>query len=769
MLIIISELKNDNIINRQGNKMNPIKEHTHKLNLITYAVALGLSLTANVNANESETQAEKRSIEVINITATREVKNLQEVPLAVTAFSSDELAKMNITDLGDLESQVPNLSLHSGDASNAVVYIRGVGQIDSISFNDPGVGVYLDDVYLGRVQGAFLDVVDPEQIEVLRGPQGTLYGRNTIGGAVKFTSSKPTEETQAYMTVSAGNYNSLGFKGSVSGSLYEDVLMGRFAISKQTRDGYVKNLNNNQDDNDKDTLSWRGSLLYKPSDNFSAYLVLDGSEASPNASRTPHRETPIYSVVSGQYIEPLDNPFTVNVTYNDLEQLKTKGSALTLSYLAGNSEFKSITSYREMEYRTHLDLDATTDESFGIYSFEDQSQLSQELQWIYQGDKFSVVSGLYYFKEDDWSFGGAVAPDFYVALAPEVFFPWPVVNAGERVQENSSTAAYANVTYSVTDKLDITLGGRFTNETKDVVNKGEEFFGTGITSAEGMENAFGTGGGYNPSGYEASETWKSFTPKLVVDYQHSKDSLFYFSASEGFKSGGFNGRLTSYAQPFDPETLWSYEVGSKLTLNNDSIKINSALFYNDYENFQLSRFSIDPDTGAFLSLFENAGKATMYGAEMELHAIVTDNLDFNLNVGYLGGGYDQLTGDFEQEISDERELVNAPKWNSRLGIEYFVPMDSASTLSIRTSLSFRSKTYLTASSSEVLAQPSYSLWDMSVNWVSADDHWTVNAYIKNITDEQYREHGFDLSASPGVQLGYYGAPRNFGANVTYRF
>ncbi|GGD66048.1 TonB-dependent receptor [Lacimicrobium alkaliphilum] len=731
--------------------------------------ALALSLCCHqAIAQQQQDQELQRSIEVINVTATRQTENLQDVPIAITALSASELEKMQIMDLGDLESHIPNLNLHVGDASNAVIYIRGVGQIDSISFNDPGVGVYLDDVYMGRVQGSFLDVVDPQQIEVLRGPQGTLYGRNTIGGAVKFTSAKPTQDTEGYVGLNIGNYNHRGLKASISGPLMESKLAGRFAIAKTDRDGYADNLFDEKEDYDKDSLAWRGSLLYTPSEQFNAYLVIDGSDNSPDRSRTPHRETPIYSVVSDDYRQPGSDPFTVNANYNDLEQLETQGAALTLEYQVGNMTLKSISAYREMEYRTHLDLDGTPDSSFGIYNFEDQHQVSQELQLLYRTDNLSLVSGLYYFSEDDLTFGGAVAPDFFVPLGNDVFLPFPVINAGERDQQNSSRAIYANLSMDLTDALGLTLGARYTKEKKQVISAGEEFAGTGIDSAEQMEAVFGTGIGYGQTGFSAEQQWSNFSPKLVLDYKASADTLLYASASKGFKSGGFNGRLTSFAQPFDPETLWSYEIGSKSLLNQQNVRLNLAAFYNDYKNFQLSRFSIDADTGAFLSLFENAGKATIYGGEMELSAVISDALTLNLNAGYLGGGYDELIGDFEQEVSDQRELVNAPKWNGRAALEYWFNSVTSGSLSLNASVSYRSKTYLTVSSSEILAQGGYSLVDVSLNYLS-DQDWQASLYVNNLTDKRYRHHAFDLSASPGVQLGYYGAPRTFGINFTYRF
>ena len=210
-------------------------------------------------------------------------------------------------------------------------------------------------------------------------------------------------------------------------------------------------------------------------------------------------------------------------------------------------------------------------------------------------------------------------------------------------------------------------------------------------------------------------------------------------------------------------------MGSKSILMDQQLRLNMAAFYNDYKNYQLSRFSIDPDSGAFLSLFENAGSATIYGFEAELQAILTDNLTLSANIGYLDGGYDQLTGDFEQEVSDERELVNAPKFNGQLALDYYVDLASGGRIDMNVSVSHRSKTYLTVSSSEVLAQPAYSLMNASMRYISSDEKWETSLYINNLTDKAYRQHGFDLSASPGVQLGYYGSPRTFGINVTYRY
>ncbi len=743
--------------------------HAYNVINISCLTAVMMALGTTSPQAEEDSDVTKIILDEVIVTARRQSENLQSIPLAVSAFDSDELFSSRIEDLGNLQAHVPNLSLHVGDAANAVIYLRGVGQIDSISFNDPGVGVYVDDVYMGRAQGSFLDVMDPERIEVLRGPQGTLYGRNTIGGAIKFVSARPTNEVEGYLEAGYGNYNQFRAKASISGPVIEDILMAKAAVAHSSRDGYTRNLFDGEDDFDKETNSWRLSTLLTPDENLSFYLVADGSKNSPDRSRSPHKETPIYSVPGGGNINPTDDPFVVNVNYNTLESLKTFGVALTAEYNINDMTFKSVTSYREMDYRTKIDLDGTVDSSFGIYDFEDQDQFSQELQFIYDGDNLSLVSGLYYFKEDDITFAGANAPDFFVVLPVIGVFPFPIINAGRRDQTNSSKAAYAQLKYNATDDLTVTLGLRFTREKKEVTSAGEEFFGTGITTAEEMEAAFGTGVGFGRTSFTAENEWESFSPKFGLDYKVNDDVMIYASASRGFKSGGFNGRLTNRAQSFDPETLWSYEAGFKSTLAQQRVRLNMAAFYNDYKNFQLSRFTANPDTGAFESVFDNAGKATIWGVEMEMTALLTDNVTLDVNAGYLNSSYDELFGDFGVDVSDQRKLVNAPDFTSRASLRYDHELGNAGTLSFNGAISYRSKTYLTVSSSEILAQDGYALLEASLQFVSDDQHWNIILAGQNLTNRKFREHAFDLSAAPGVQLGYYGTPRTYSLTVRYNF
>ena len=274
----------------------------------------------------SADQAAARVLEEVMVTARRQSESLQDVPIAVTALSAADLTQIGAADLGDIQNLVPNLTLHEGDASNAVVYLRGVGQIDSLAFADPGVGIYLDDVYLGRAQGAFLDIYDLERIEVLRGPQGTLYGRNTIGGAIKYVSRQPGEEFHGELAVTAGDYDRRDISAMIEGALVDDRLFAKASIARLQRDGYADNTATGEDDGDKDTLAGRVNLLWRASNALDVKLSLDSTRGDPNTSRTPARATPVFGVPAST------DPFKIQADFNNRNELDTDGVALTLDW-----------------------------------------------------------------------------------------------------------------------------------------------------------------------------------------------------------------------------------------------------------------------------------------------------------------------------------------------------------------------------------------------------------------------------------------------------
>lgn len=709
------------------------------------SLALLLPASAEAQDNPQETAFQ---IEEITVTARKRAESLQDTPVSVTALGTRALSQLQASDVGDIQNSVPGLTLHVGDASNAVVYVRGIGQVDSLAFADPGVGIYLDDVYLGRAQGSFLDIYDVERIEVLRGPQGTLYGRNTIGGAVKFVSKAPAEEFGVEAEVAAGNYGQRRAKVAVDAPILEDKLLVKAVVAYNGRDGYATNSVTGSDDGDKEALSARLAVRSKLGDRLTLDINFDQSEDDSDTSRTPNRETSVFGVVPES-----DEPFEVDADFNDRNRLRTKGFSGVATFDVNDAlTIKSVTAYRTMKYDTHLDLDATAFAFFGVFVDEDQNQFSQEFQLSYEADNgVSFVGGLYHLREHDITMSGIFGP----AIA--------FISNSVNDQVNRSYAAYGQADIPLGDKLTLTAGVRLTYEEKEF-DRVQEFFGadTGLVPPIGQ--------GLRVTDVSVNENWSNLSPKVGVNYQLGENHMIYASASKGFKSGGFDGRSNSdtEAVPYDPETLWAFEVGSKSTLANGKATLNVAAYYNDYKNLQLSSFTAD-DTGAFQALFTNAGAATIKGIELEIAARPIPALNLQAAVSYTDSSYDEYIGPGGVDISDERHLVNIPKWTLFLAADYDIDLSSGAVIVLHGDAAYRSKSYPTVSSSEVLAQEGFGLLNARISYEAASGDWSLYAGVKNIADKRYRTHAFDLSDSLGYQLGYYGAPRTWAAGLEFRF
>lgn len=711
-------------------------------------VALAIAATLVTAPSYSEVLGEHAALETITVTAQKREQSIQEVPISVSAFFSADMENMQINDIGDLQSSVPNLTVHEGDAQNAVVYIRGVGQIDSLAFADPGVGIYLDDVYLGRAQGAFLDVFDVERIEVLRGPQGTLYGRNTMGGAIKYVTAKPSEDLALNVELGIGSYAEKKVKASISGAV-TDNLSANFTAVHSSREGYKDNTFNGQDDGDKKLTAWRSTWYYQANNDFSLLFSVDSSKNSPDHSVTPVAKTMLFT---GEEIEDI-NPEKVSANFNNLNELETQGVSLTGTWnLSDELTFKSISAYRTMDFDTNLDLDATPADIFGVFVFEQQKQFSQEFQLNYLTDSAAVVAGLYYFNEQDITESGLFGPII------------ELVTNSENDQDNTSYAAYANVDYFYNDKLTLTAGLRYTKEDKEFARVQQMYL-----SQMSYPPVLGAGD-LTITDFTTEEDWSSVSPKVALSFQFNKQVMMFGSVSKGFKSGGFNGRSNTAdeAESYKPETMWAYEAGVKSDLMNDQLRVNATIFRNDYDDLQLSSFIAD-DQGSFSALFTNAGKAVINGLELEVSIAATDNLLLKANLGLMDAEYDEYIGVGGINIANERELVNTPETTAQLALQYDLETQEWGHFTFVADVNYRSKTYPTVSSSEVLAQDDRTLINATINYFSLDERWTVRLGLKNITDEQYISHGFDLSDSGLSQLAYYGAPRRVSLTANYSF
>ncbi len=545
----------------------------------------------------------------ITVTSRRREEALQEIPIAVSVVGGPQLQDIAATTISELESYVPNLSIYQGrnQSTTLTAFIRGVGQADPLWGVDPGVGLYIDDVYVARPQGALLDVYDVERVEVLRGPQGTLYGKNTIGGAIKYVTRPLTDTAEGRITWNPGTWGTQEFRGTIAGPIVAGKLRGKASFAKLTRDGYGENTYQNRDVSDKDTTAYRLGLQWLLSDKVSIRADYDHTEdrAEP-VGLTRLAANPLCPLFGIGACPPYDNLFDTESGLAPINSTDSTGYSLTLTWDINPAlQFKSITAHRENDAQNNIDFDTTpapiVDTGPAVY-FDDQT--TQEFQLVFTGsDKWSGVLGLYYF---DGTAGGRVNATFVGSTF--------VTTEGDI--DTKSYALYADGSFRLTDRLTLNVGLRPTRETKhgrafNVYNTDNTYTDYWLVTAD----------------FDDEVTFTSWAPKLGLDYQFSPDVMGYFKVNRGFKSGGYNVRAqeTVFPEsglPFDDEVMTVAEVGVKTVLANRSLVLNSAVFYGDYTDIQVSTFTDYDSNGdgtndAFFGNFLNAGDATVSGVEVE--------------------------------------------------------------------------------------------------------------------------------------------------------
>jgi len=470
----------------------------------------------------------------IVVTAQRRAQNIQDVPISVTAVSGDFLESIGAVDITDVQKITPNATIEVARGSNStlIAFIRGVGQQDPLWGFEPGVGIYVDDVYVARPQGSVLDIFDVERVEVLRGPQGTLYGRNTIGGAIKYvTKGLNMEEPELKARVNVGSYGQ--FDQIVSGSIpVSDTFALGGAIANYKRDGFGENLLTGADHYNKDIFAARVSAEWAPTDALNFRIAADMSDDDSNAKHG-HRLLPS----ADGSLPVTDSEYDTRGGAGDRNEVKTKGVSFTGSWDVNDSvTLKSITAYREGDTVTPIDFDALPQQDFDVPANYADDQFSQELQLLYNSDRLSGVAGIYYLD-------GSANGDFDVILSA---LGLTIYQAGDQTKENIS--AYADFTYDVTDALSVSVGGRYT-EDKTVADVTREVWlglGSGSFDAANSGSIFLA----TQTGYEGLERKDSeFSPRIAINYELSDSTNVYGSFSQGFKAGGFDPRARADLDP----------------------------------------------------------------------------------------------------------------------------------------------------------------------------------------------------------------------------
>lgn len=730
-----------------------------------------VAATTNTQAQTSTGESTARLEEII-VTSRRISENLQDVPVAVSAFSDNALAEMGIENITDLQQRLPNTTLQVSRGTNTTLtaYIRGVGQQDPLWGFEPGVGVYVDDVYIARPQGAVLDILDVERVEVLRGPQGTLYGKNTIGGALKYVTRKLRDADAFSVEGKLGSYSQRDLKLSAAAPIVEDKLYIGGAFASLNRDGFGEFINQGEENYNKDMIAGRLSAEWYPSDSLSFKFTADRTEDESNA-KGGHRLTP--SDLTGEPV--LNDVFDTRAGMSTDNYVESEGYALHAEWaLSDNLTLRSISATREGFSDTNIDFDNTALRSFDVPAIYEDDQTTQEFQLNYKGNNWDLVGGLYYYTGEACGVFHAVLEEFAGGAVP-------LTATTEGCVDTDSTSAYAQANWTINDSWSMTLGGRYTKDEKVAFAKNTLY----LFQVVDFDNP-PIAPGIVRTDADGDAEWSEFSPRIGFEYRTEGGSLIYTSYSEGFKSGGFDMRartdqIASGFAPYDPETVGSFEIGFKADLFNDRLRTNIAYFNADYKDQQVT-IQRTIDSGAdFASTVLNAADSGIQGIELEMMYAVTDNLTATLGVGLLDAEFDRVsttdpaTGQLV-DVSNLWDFANTPDTSINLGVAYNQTVFSGWDMSVTGNIAYRSDTQIFEVPS-ALDEEAYSLFNAGVTFTSPDSKLWVSLQGKNLGDEEYRLAGYNFAttaAGPGLGgedtvVGYYGDPRMISLSVGYRY
>lgn len=762
--------------------------------LCSLAVAAALATPSLVYAQEQEKENEG-TLEKIEVTARRTVESLQEVPVSLTSIGATELAEKGIQVITEIQQFSPNTTLQTSRATNSTLtaFIRGVGQQDPLWGFEPGVGIYIDDVYLARPQGAVLDLLDVQRVEVLRGPQGTLYGKNTIGGAVKYVTREMTGDFDFTAQGTYGSYNQRDIKLTTQIPIIRDKLYLGLGYADLQRDGFGEFLvsalpGQDLENYNKDLTAFRANVEFRPTDNLFFQFTYDRTEDDSNAKGgfrllpSILTDAPVPDSVFDSFTSlPTDNhveldgySFTARWDVND---------ALTLKY---------VTSYRTNESDTNIDFDNTPLDIFDVPALYDDDNTTHELQANYLGEGFKIVGGLYYYDGESCGLF-----DAQLNVLGRAAFGTPGLTREVSGCNNSeSIAAYAQSSIDLTDKWSLTLGARFTDEEKEAyVRNGLAFAPVfprdsgvpGVVTDDVLANTFFPivlGQDTNGDGVldaPSSETFSRFTPRVGVEYQANKDILLFASYSQGFKSGTFNPRATENESAVDPEVVDSFEIGIKSDWS-DVFRANLTFFALDHKDRQYVTVLPGETSTDLNQILANVGESSATGLEGEFVYVASDSLTFNLSLGWIDSEFDEVLevrNGVLTNIADEFEVANTPEITGNFAVNYSLSSQIGDFV-FNANYYYRDD-YFIDERPNLIQQDSYGLVNVGVTWYSLSGAWSAGLHLKNLTDEEYLVGGYQFvgqdgegNFTPGLGgdttlIGYYGDPRTASFTLRYNF
>ncbi len=752
-----------------------------KLTLSYLTVAIGATLASPLSmANESQANGKDGGLEHIEVTARKSLESLQKIPVSITSIGAEQLSQQGMAVITEVQQLSPNTTLQNsrGTSSTLTAFIRGVGQEDPLWGYEPGVGIYIDDVYVARPQGAVLDILNIERIEVLRGPQGSLYGRNTIGGAIKYVTRKMSGDTEFTFTGTLGNYNRRDLTISGQVPLIEDKLYLGFAGSKLKRAGYgdfvTSALADQHTENyNKNVFAGRLTLEYSPNDDLFMRLQYDKTDDDSNA-KGGYRLLP--SLLTNAPV-----PDSVYDSYTSLptkNRVTTEGVSFTLDYQMDNYwAFKSITAHRDSYSPTNIDFDNTSLPIFDVPAIYDDKQFTQEFQLNYDDEQLNFVSGLYYFEGDSCGTFDAILEVYGQSLG----FPG-LTREVSGCSNSTSYALYGQGSYQFTDKFSVTLGARYTHEEKDAEVYNGLIYQTVYPESNWIPGYERPADISIPKILDNSKQWSRFSPRLGLEYQYNDDMLLFASYSQGFKSGTFNPRASMDEPAVNPEIVDSFELGIKSEWHNN-LRANATLFYLDHQDRQFVGQQQGSNASEIQQRLGNIGRSTSTGAELEVQYAASEQLNVFFSLGIINSSFKEVNtldnNGLPIDISDTYTIANTPDTTANLGFDYSIYSNYGDFI-INGNYYYRSDYDLTIVDN-LLSQDGYGLLNLSLNWYSNDGHWQSGLHWKNITDQEYLVGTYtfvtptaDGGYLPGLGgdntlIGYYGDPETISLTVSYNF
>jgi iron complex outermembrane recepter protein len=747
--------------------------------LLSLGVALGaLSPAAPAWAQDSEQPPAAEStagdLDIV-VTARRREENLLDVPVAITAYTGEALTAQGAIDITDISDTTPNITVEVSRGTNTTLtaFIRGVGQQDPVAGFEAGVGLYLDDVYLNRPQAAVLDIYDLERIEVLRGPQGTLYGRNTIGGAIKYvTRNLNPDDAEFSIRGNVGEYDQFDLIATGSAPLTPDFRLGA-SIARLSRGGFGRNLTTGDENYNKNIWALRVTAEAGSQDSFFFRLSGDYTHDRSNP-RGGHRLIPSLLTNAPVLRDEFDSRGGLVTPEQDV---KAYGIANRLEWAVTDTvTLKNILAYRKDRSATPIDFDALPAADVDVPAIYRNRQFSEEFQVVYEGERLQGIVGAYYLN-------ARARNVFDVVLATTAPAVLPGLTASTSGDVRTKTwAIFGDATYDFTDQFSVSVGGRYTSDKRRARVIRANFL-NGPSPALG---GAGTQLGALTSDFTGQKTFKEFTPRASVSFKPNDDHTLYASYSKGFKGGGFDPRGLSTGAPdlnangtreaseifdyflFDPEKVDSYELGWKGSVLDDRLRFAIAGFYADYKDVQVpgSVGAVVNGVPTFVGVTTNAGKATFKGVEVETQALLArdfagagSRVNFAGTLGYIDAQYDQFVtqvANFDAngapvpgrpgqpvDVARFRRIQNTPEWTASGTLDFGVPVGPGD-INASTTVSYRSKTFQFETPSPFLDQPGYALWDASIVWTSEDRRFSFGVHAKNITDKRYIVAGYQF-------------------------